>query len=141
MESQHAPLNESREKTKCSVNVLKTIIEKREKRSVHASTSEMFPSAIKSTIKKLSANNVVKDYLRTHKVPGGVLYTCSTISVYSTEYQKNQYIVLPGSTNSHLHFGKITELLTDNKFAYFVYKETTNHYCTKSDLFFIQEKK
>ena len=69
--------------------------------------SEMLSDAIKKTIQKICSDQVVLKYLKSSNVPGGILYECSKIEVFGTEYKKGQYIILPKSTNASLFFGKI----------------------------------
>ena len=93
-ESNHSHFKQIRRVKRTSKNVLYTLITNHEKVSVYNSTSEMFPSAIERTIKKIAKEKLVQDFLKSNKVSGKVLYECSKLSVYGTEYKRNTYIVL-----------------------------------------------
>ena len=98
----------------------------------------MFPSPTEKNIKKISNDKIVKAYMKMRQMCGN-MYRCSKISVYGTAYHTNQYITLPGSTNSSMKFGKIVDLLCyKNNYAYFKYETLTSEYCVKSDLYFVK---
>lgn len=67
------------------------------------------------------------------------MYECSKLSVFGTEYKRDQYIILPQSTNVSLVFGKIAKLLCCEEYAYFLYQKSIPRYCQKTDLHFIVE--
>ena len=100
--------------------------------------SDMFPTPIEKTIKKICNDKTVKSFLKANKVNGGLLYQCRNLSVYGTQYMRHNYIVLPGSRKNNMQFGKIVELLCSTNYAYFKYEETTATYCPDSDLHFVQ---
>ena len=100
-------------------------------------SNQLLVSPIDKTIVKVCTDAVVKNYLKSCHVHGGVLYTCKKLSIFNTEYKINQFILLPESTNSSPSFGKIKSLLCDEKYGYLVYEKTTSYYCKKTDLFFI----
>ena len=97
----------------------------------------MFPSAVARTIKKVCNDKIVQEFVNANRISGNVLYLCSKISVYGTEYRKNNYIVLPGSKNSAMKFGKIVSLLCCIDYAYFKYEETKVNYNADTDLHFV----
>ena len=68
-----------------------------------------------------------------------ILYECSKLSVHGTEYQHGQFVVLPESSNTLPVFGKILKLLSCEQFGYFVIQNTSNKYCSKTDLYFVIE--
>ena len=80
-------------------------------------------------------------FLEVSKVQGSVLYECNNLSVFGTSYKVGQYVILPNSTNASLCLGKITKLLCCEKYAYLLYEKTRSEYCTKTDLFMINELK
>ena len=88
----------------------------------------MFPSPIERTIKRVCNDRMVQNYMKANEISGN-LYQCYKISVYGTVYGRNQYIILPGSTNCEVQFGKIIELLSNNDCAYFKYEKLTCQYC------------
>ena len=140
-ESKHAPLKGIRKSKRTSKNLLFTLISHDERRSVYESTTDMVSCTTEKTIKAICQDEIAKNYLRNSSVPENVLYECSKISVYNTEYRKGQFIVLPSSTNEHLVFGKIRKLLVCKKDnAYFVYEKTTNSYDPISDLYIIHKQ-
>ena len=97
----------------------------------------MLPSPVSKKISQVcNDDEVVSDYLKTKEVPGGVLFQCSHLSLYSTSYKVGQFIILPGSTNISPLFGRIKKLLCCKKFGYLLYQCTNTEYCKKTDLFF-----
>ena len=72
---------------------------------------------IEKNILEICNDEVTLEYLTKFSVPGGLLYECSSIAVYGTDYKKGQYIILPQSTNSNLIFGKIAKLLCCEKYS------------------------
>ena len=95
---------------------------------------------IEKNILEICNDEVTQDYLKQVNVAGGLLYECSSIAVYGTEYKKGHYIILPNSTNSKLIFGKIVKLLCCEKFCYLLYQTTSSYYCENTDLYFVEEK-
>ena len=78
------------------------------------------------------------DYIKTLK-DTKVLYECSQCSVHGTEYTLGTFVLLPESTNSSPVFGKIHKTLCCEEYCYLYYKQTTNSYCSATDLFMITE--
>ena len=82
-----------------------------ERVSVYNSTSDMVVTPIERTITKISKSPIVADYIGKHNVSGGIIYTCSKISVFGTNYREGQVVILPNSDNKLMEFGEIVELL------------------------------
>ena len=93
------------------------------------------------TQKPATDNELIQDFLASHKVPGHKLYVCSNLSVFNTEYKVGQFIVLPGSNNISPSFGVIKQLMCCEKYGYLAYQQTSSTYCDRTDLFFITEEK
>ena len=69
-----------------------------------------------------------------------VLYECSSIYVYGTQYKRGSYVLLPESTNNLPVFGKIWKLLACEEFCHLYYRKTKNTYCSQTDLFMVTEQ-
>ena len=100
----------------------------------------MFASAVEKTIKDLCTDKIALDYLKTQK-DIKALYECSKMSVFQTEYKRDQYVVLPNSTNSKPLFGKIFKLLCcdQGKHSFLYYQKVNSMYCSKTDLFIVSD--
>ena len=138
-ESKHSILKPIRKLKRTSVNPLKTTIEGDERVAVYNLSNSLLKSPVQKNIKKVFTNKVVEDYVKTLKSKI-VLYECRNCSVYGTEYKRGNYVLLPQSSNEQPVFAKITKVLCCEKFCHLYYKDTTNEYCSKSDLFMIKEK-
>ena len=99
----------------------------------------MILSSIERKIVGISENDIVREYIRTHKDVKGAIYTCSTLAVFGTNYSKKQVVILPESDNNLMAFGLIEELLSCDKHAYLLYNKLISVYCPKSDLYFVNE--
>lgn len=111
-----------------------------ERVSAYQATSEMIPTAIERTIKKVCNNQIITDYMKSLKTRDKVLYECSNVKIYGTSYRKGQFVLLPGSTNSLPKFGKITKLLSSEECGYFMYRKTRNSYDHNFDVYIIEEQ-
>ena len=121
-------------------NVPYTLMKQQERLNVYNATSDMLSKEIDKNIQKICTQDIATSYVKTHKVYGGALHECSSLSVFGTAYKKGQYLVLPYSTNDYPRFGKIVQLLCDQKHAYFIYKEQIASYCKLTDVFFVREQ-
>ena len=140
--SGHGDHKDEREARRTSVNVLYTLISGHERLNVYNSIGERLSLEINMKIQKLVTDDkLVLDFLKDHNVPGAKMYQCSKLSVFSTEYKIDQFIVLPGSKNISPKFGRIKHLLCCQKYGYLVYQDTNSTYCENTDLFFITEGK
>ena len=137
-ESGHAQHKGTRQSKRTSVNPLFTMISQNERLSVYNSTGHMIPMAIQKKIKKVSRDNLVQTYLQSFKVPGGIMYQCSKMTIYGTTYKSGEYLILPESTNSSLVIGKICSLLCCQEYAYFKYQRNATSYCPKTDLYYVK---
>ena len=99
----------------------------------------MIVTPIEQKVEKICESIIVKDYLRKHNIVGENFYTCSMLSVFGTKYCKDQVVILPESDNSFMQFGKIEELLSYDNCAYLIYKKMSAVYCSKSDLYFLND--
>ena len=124
-----------------SKNVQYSLMQQNERLCVYHSTNGLIPNEIEKNIKKTCNNEIVTEFLKTAKVHGGIFYECSMLVIHGTQYHKGQFVILPGSTNSHPIFGRIVKLLCDSKFGYFMYEETSNVYCPDMDFFMIKIEK
>lgn len=123
--------------TRTSVNLLWTLISQDERLSVYNASSELVSSAMENTITKVYSDEVVKNYVKTLKLPK-VLYECSKLSIYGTDYRPDQFILLPESTNVKPVFGRISKLLSCQKFGYLYYEKTVSTYSPGADIFMIR---
>ena len=138
-ESVHSPYKTIRMKKRSSVNVLHTLITNQERLSVYNLTNGIIPLALEKDIEKVSNHKLVKKFLNSVKVEGGIIYQCKKLIVFGTSYKKGHVVILPGSKNDVPLFGKIIQLLACENYAYFLYKNVLATYCIKTDLFFIEE--
>ena len=138
---QHADLKGSRHSKRTSRNVPKTLMQQDERLNVYNLTNNLLVNKMVKNIKNVFSDVAVEQYERTAKVFGGKMYECSKLVIHGTEYFKDQFILLPDSTNSHPNFGRLVKLLCDEKFGYFLYEETKNYYCYDTDLFMVKKKK
>ena len=122
--------------------MLKTLTEQNERINVYNhSTGNMFPMKIEKNIKKVCSDEVVLDFLKTSRVYGDVLFECTKLLIFGTQYHRGQYVLLPETTNTYPSFGKIMKLLySENEFAFLKYQKTSNSYCSATDLYFITLK-
>ena len=138
-EAKHQPLKEARKKKRCSVNPLSTVANQDERLSVYHSTGQMIPTNIEKRIKKQCHDKTALSFLESYEVSNGVLYECSTLKVFQTNYQKEQFVLLPGSKNSDLLVGKIEKLLCCSDYGYLLYRNMQAEYCPKVDLLFVKD--
>ena len=136
-EQQHSPYKQCRVRKRTSVNILKTLLTHHEKLSVYHATTELIPTPVEKKIRKPCLSPVAKEYMKQSKIHGSTLYECSFLKVYGTQYQKNQFVILNGSTNKLPSFGQIQTLLCCEKKGYVLYNRTSSEYCDKTDLFFV----
>ena len=99
----------------------------------------MIPSNIETTIQKQCLEKIVSDFIASYPVPIETLYECSKLSRFGTAYKKNQIIILPGSKNCSMLFGRIEKLLTCTKNGYLLYQKMSCVYCKDNDIFFVDE--
>ena len=108
--------------------------------SVYNSNNEMLPPSIEKTIQKISTDQITQHSIKSKTVAGNVLFQCSKLSAFGTEYKVNQYVLLSDSSNICPSFGKSMKLLCSKKSAYLMYQKTSNKFCPQTDLFMITEK-
>ena len=111
-----------------------------ERLNVYNLTNNLLGKKMEKNIKGVFSDAAIEQYEKTAKV-FGKMYECSKLVIHGTEYFKDQFVLLPDSTNSDPNFGRLEKLLCDEKFGYFLYKETKNYYCHDTDLFMIKLKK
>ena len=126
-----------RTKAKLSISSFRLGKTHQEKLSVYHATTEMMPTSVEKKIRKQCLAPIATAYEKKFKVHGGVLYECTFLKVFGTQYFKDQYVLLDGSTNKLPCFGKIKTLLCCEKKGYLIYFKTSSKYCCKSDLFII----
>ena len=109
-----------------------------ERLSAYNASTDMISSPLEYSIIKRCSDGIVENFVKTLPTPK-ILYECSKLSVHGTEYQHGQFVVLPESSNTLPVFGKILKLLSCEQFGYFVIQNTSNKYCSKTDLYFVIE--
>lgn len=100
----------------------------------------MLPPSIEKKVQKTCTDELAQNYIKKGNVDGNVLFQCSKLSAFGTEYKLNQYVLLPNSSNISPSFGKIKKLLCSKESAYLMYQKTSNIFCSKTDLFMVAEK-
>ena len=101
-------------------------------------SNNLLASPIEKNIKQICRDKVVQDYIKTLKNVK-TLYECTTCSFYGTEYQSGFFVLLPESTNSLPVFARIVKVLCCEEFCHLYYQKTLNSYCSRTDLFMIDE--
>ena len=86
--NQHKPIKEEKEAARTTVNLLKTLITHDERVSVYNFSDKMFPNVLEKKIKGICRNKLAIEYVKTHESID-MLYECSKISIYNTEYKRN----------------------------------------------------
>ena len=135
---QHSRHKHVRKVKRSSINPLYTMSSNDERLQVYNATSNLIATPIERKIVKISDSDIVAGYIEKHNITGEI-YTCSYLSVFGTDYQKDQVVILPESDNNRMEFGKIIELLSCQENAYVMYKKMSSIYCPMSDLYFLEE--
>jgi hypothetical protein len=121
------------------VNPLKTMAVQQEHVAVYNSTNELLKPPKKMKVVEVCDDELVENYVKNSNNVENVLYLCSNLTIFGTEYKVGEFVILPNSTNISPSFGKIKKLLCSQKNGYLMYQKTISVYCEKSDLFMISE--
>lgn len=112
-----------------------------ERTSVYNFSTSLLPSMIEKSIKDNFTDKIAMDFIERQNSLRA-FYECSTLSVYSTEYKRGQYVLLPYSTNTNPLFGKVVKLLCcdKGKYGYLYYQKTKSSYSKDIDVFMVVDK-
>ena len=86
--------------------------------AVYNSTNELLKPPTKMKVVEVCDDELVQNYVKNSNTVEDVLFLCSNLTIFGTEYKVDEFVILPNSTNISPSFGKIKKLLSSQKIYY-----------------------